>query len=86
MLMGFDKAEQRMKVCGRKKPWEAEERSERNESCSSMSCLVFVSPAGPDGETGQPSLWRWLRESEEPLSQTAAVPGDGETEHNKTAR
>lgn len=41
--------------------------------------------AGPDGETGQPSLWRWLRKSEEPLSQTAAVSGDGETGHITTA-
>lgn len=51
-----------------------------------MLCLVFVSPVGPDGETGQPSLRRWLRESEEPLSQTAAVSGDGETEHFTTIR
>lgn len=36
-------------------------------------------PAGPDGETGQSSLWRRLREPEEPLSQTAAVSGDGKT-------
>lgn len=47
---------------------------------------MFVSPAGPDGETGQPSLWRWLRESEEPVSQTAAVSGDGETDHITTNR
>lgn len=44
----------------------------------SPSFHVFVSFAGPDGETGQPSLWRRLRESEESLSQTAAVSGDGE--------
>lgn len=43
--------------------------------------LLFVSPAGPDGETGQPSLWRQLRESQEPLPQTVAVFGDGEMEH-----
>lgn len=34
--------------------------------------------AGSDGETGQPSLWGRLRESEESLSQTAALSGDGE--------
>lgn len=39
--------------------------------------------AGSDGETGQSSLWRRLRESEEPLSQTAAVSGDGEGGHMK---
>lgn len=43
--------------------------------------FVPVSPVGPDGETGRPSLWRGLRESEEPLSKTAVVSGDGEKEH-----
>lgn len=42
-----------------------------------------MSSAGPDGETGQPSLWRRLRKSQESLSQTAVVSGDGETEHIK---
>lgn len=44
---------------------------------------LFVSPAGLDGETGQPSLWRRLREFEKSLSQTALVLGDGETDHVK---
>lgn len=77
--MGFDKAEQRMKVCG-KYP-ERVRKVLKLWSCLFMPRLLFVSLAGPDGETGQPSLWRRLRESEESLSQTAAVSGDGETEH-----
>lgn len=41
--------------------------------------MSFVlSPAGLDGETRQPLMWRRVRESEEPLSQTAAVSGYGE--------
>lgn len=46
-----------------------------------VSIFVRVSPVGPDGETGRPPLWRGLRESEEPLSKTAVVSGDGEKEH-----
>lgn len=79
MLMGFDKAEQRMKVCG-KYP-ERRRKGLKKWLGLIMPRLLFVSPAGPDGETGQPSLWRRLRESEESMSQTAAVSGDGETEH-----
>lgn len=62
MLMGFDKAEQRMKVsldliCGRKK------------TIGEFHCfLVRVYVAGPNGKIRQPSLWRGFRKSEEPLS------------------
>lgn len=74
MLMGFDKAEQRMKVL---------HQSALRWRHRLIHVIIFVrmSPVGPDGETGRPSLWRGLRESEEPLSKTAIVSGDGEKEH-----
>lgn len=57
----------------------------RVEEMICMLCFVIVCSAGSDGETGQSSMWRWVRESEESLSQTAAVSGDGETQHITTA-
>lgn len=82
MLMGFDKAEQRMKVCDQVlQPSERE--AIRTLSFHHCRPLVCPPPAGPDGETGQPPLWRRLGESEESLSEAAVVSGDGETEHHK---
>lgn len=37
-----------------------------------------MSLPGPDGEIGQPTLWRQLREPQEPLPKVVTVFGDGE--------
>lgn len=71
MLMGFDKAEQRMKV------WAVV--ADVSPSFVLSSLYVSSLEPGPDGETRQSSVWRRLREPQESLPQTAAVSGDGET-------
>lgn len=70
--MGFDKAEQRMKVS-----FDFYLNIVQRQMKAFNLCHVLF-PAGLDGETGQPSLWRWIRESEEFVSQTVAVSCDGE--------
>lgn len=46
-----------------------------------LRAVIGVCPlwTGSDGEAGQSSVWRRLREPQESLPQAAAVPGDGET-------
>lgn len=46
-----------------------------------LHAVIGVCPlwSGSDGEAGQSSVWRRLREPQESLPQAAAVPGDGET-------
>lgn len=46
---------------------------------------MFPLCSGPDGEAGQSSVWRRLREPEESLSQAAAVSGDGEAKPSSLA-
>lgn len=75
MLMGFDKAEQRMKVRRRLPFLKALSGRRHNFHSVTDSC------AGPDGETGRPPLWGWFWEFEESLPETAAVFGDGEELH-----
>lgn len=59
--MGFDKAEQRMKVVGRIVQYALFTLDKKIQS-------LYLSSTGPDGKIGQPSLWGGLRKPQEPLS------------------